>query len=170
MPENNRVDGIQSLKLNTKINDFLITLNAPDEFKYLFKMPNNFYSQGSPESPGSWPNFENRKLLPLWEHFEQVFAVDTSDNKTEYLSFYLEAPDEPTIYGTSVFLPIFHMLELHVWEYGGESKEAKEAYEFAKSLGFPRLDVFQALLINHISCTDSQIDVYRDLLETINEQ
>jgi hypothetical protein len=162
--EENRADEIARLGLSPAVEAFLRELSAPEALRYLFNPPGYFYSQGSPERPANWPGLENLRLLPLWEHFEQVFVADLSVTPVRYFSFYIESPSDVREFGASIYSMLFFMLDRHVWEYGGDTIEAADALSLAESLGFPRLDALQSLLSRPVDATDEQIEEYKSLL------
>jgi hypothetical protein len=155
----NRTTEIKKLALPEKVTAFLVTLECPDGMRYLFQEPCYFYSRGAPESPAHWPEFAGRRLVPLWEHSERVFAADVGGSAPEYISFTLESPREYDSYGASVLKAIFHMLELHVWEYGGGEQEAVESERLATKLEFPNLHELQSMLAEPI-CSQERVDHY----------
>lgn len=157
--EANRQSEIQALPIPCGVRDFLSDLDAPEGMKSLFEAPYYFYSQGYPGSPCDWPQFEARKLLPLWEHRDEIFAVDVQSDPPEFLAFYLEAPGEYQSFGRSVFAMLFHMLQLHVWEYGGGTKALGEARDLAERLIFPDARELVEVL-SDIDCSDIRIDEY----------
>ncbi|RGP52502.1 hypothetical protein [Pseudomonas abyssi] len=163
MSDIERTTGIRKLELPEKVKAFLVTLECPDGMRYLFQEPYYFYSRGAPEDPGHWPELAGRALLPLWEHSERVFAADVGASPTEYISFPLENPNEYDSYGVSVMKAIFHMLELHVWEYGGGEQEVLESEILAGRLEFPNLSELGNMLAEPM-CSQERIDRYIEQL------
>jgi hypothetical protein len=157
--EGNRLESLHKLNLPHSVYDFLCKLDAPGSMRTQFKAPWYFYSQGAPEYPGTWEELSSKTLLPLWEHSELVFAVDIALNEPEYISFYLECPGEFTSYGKSIYSALFHMINLHVWEYGGEESEVLEAQRFAVRLEFPNVERLNEL-ISSPDTSQEQIDAY----------
>lgn len=155
--ENDRLTALSKLIVPPEIERFLLDLNTSKELEYLFQKPYYFYSQGSPDNPGHWPALGNRQALPLWEHSEKVFAADLAKSPIEYIAFYIESPATVESLGYSIYRPLFHMLSLHVWEYGGGKKEASEAVAFAKTLHFPHLDQIEKLL-NDPNATEQSVE------------
>lgn len=161
VPENQRITEIEKLEIDQKARDFLISLKVPDGLERLFESPFYFYTTRTDTDPASWKGLEIMRLLPLWEHSEQIFAVDLSVAPPEYISFYLELPQEPFLFGKSIYAAIFHMIYQYIWEYGGEVEEAKIAYKFAESVGMPRLKVLHEILDNFMEVPDEDIELYR---------
>ncbi|WP_426336155.1 hypothetical protein ACN9MY_22055 [Pseudoduganella sp. R-31] len=157
--ESRRIEAIHHLNLPLTVKDFLGALDAPAGMRDLFNCPYYFYSQGAPDYPGNWEDLAHRTLLPLWEHGELVFAVDIALNEPEYISFYLERPSEVTSYGSSIYRALFEMINLHVWEYGGEETEVLEAKHFAARLEFPNL-AHLLEMISNVDTSQEEIDAY----------
>src|SRR5690554_5412 len=107
--ERDRIGHIERLNLPPNLKAFLIDLDCPNGMQRLFQTPYYFYSQGAPDNPGNWPTFSDRNLAPLWEHGELIVAVDIGVSSPEYLSFYLEFPDDYKSYGNSIYKALFHM-------------------------------------------------------------
>ncbi|MBI1891269.1 MAG: hypothetical protein HYS18_11515 [Burkholderiales bacterium] len=158
-----RQQAISRLRASDEIVEFLYALDAPGRLADLFREPYYFYTQGYPENPGDWEAFRGRTLLPLWENGEQVFAADLTDGEPIYLAFYLEDSEHPEYFGNSVLIPLFHMLLLHVWEYGGEEQEIAEAMALAERLKLPRLELLRELLSDSKS-TEDDAKRYRSVL------
>jgi len=163
MTEINRTTEIEKLSLPEKVKAFLVALGCPEGMRDLFQEPCYFYSRGAPASPAHWPELAGRSLVPLWEHSERVFAIDVDASPPEYISFTLENPREYDSYGASVFRAIFHMLELHVWEYGGSEREAAESEALAMMLEFPNLSELRSMLADPM-CSQQRIDRYLEQL------
>jgi hypothetical protein len=136
----NRETGIRSLGLPPKIQDLLLSLDAPSPFEDYFKSPDSFFAQGE------WPQFPDRSLLPLWEHGGHIFAIDLASSPPEFIEFDRETRGECDSHGSQVYLPILHILFLHVLEYGGGPEELEEAIEFARSIDFPHCKLLEEVL------------------------
>ena len=154
-----RKQDLEKLNVSAEVLAFLLALDAPGNLQHLFNEAFYFYSVGAPENRGDWPEFRGRTLLPLWEHSEAIFVADLSNDDVQYFSFYLECPEQPNLFGRSIYKPLFHMLGLHVWEYGGEEREIAEAVELAERLKFPELDQLRTLLLNPMS-SEEDIQAY----------
>jgi len=150
---------IQRLGLNAALTSFLLTLTAQGSLQEQFQAPWHFYSQGYPANPGHWPQIPDRRLLPLWEHEELVYAADLARRQIEYVSFYIEAPEDVRVLGTSPLCAIFDALARHVWEYGGDLNEASEALALARELKFPEISVLESLLLNP-NAQDAAVGAY----------
>ena len=137
VPKEERDTVLQSLNYRPKLEKFLIELSPPEEFKDFFQTPYYIFHYDDCEE------LKDRKLLPLFEHVERVYAFDLVQN--EYISFDLESPDSLTIYKNiySVFLYLF---SLHAWEYGGEEQEAREVIEFSDSIDFPYWETLRDIM------------------------
>lgn len=159
VPESQRVQALAALPVPEAVARFLQSLDVPAGMRRLFKAPYKFYSPGSPDNPGQWDEFAARKMLPLWEHYDLIFAVDVSGTLPEYLSFYVDGPGDCESYGASIYRILFRPLYLHVWEFGGEEKEVREAQFLAEQLGFPQLAELKAILGDR-ECSKARIDAY----------
>ncbi|MCY0914543.1 hypothetical protein [Massilia antarctica] len=124
--ERDRNESIAQLGVDVRVAFFLDCLKAPGSMATQFNTSWYFYSQGTTDNP-EWPGLEDRRLLPLWEHFECVFAADLIKSPIEYVAFYIESPEHVRILGNTIYAPILEMIRLHTWEYGGELKEIKDA-------------------------------------------
>jgi hypothetical protein len=160
--ENNRESEIMSLGLRPELVSLLLNKLDCGSFSKYFEKPEYFYSKGSPENSGYWPERGKRNLLPLWEHSEKVYALDTAKN-TEGISFYIECPEEFDTF-SSIDQAIFQMIELHVWEYGGSEKEIIEALDFAHKIALPNISGLKQLFSNYMVCTEEMITDYRRTL------
>lgn len=152
--EQNRCNKIEKLPIREELKQLFLGKLELGPFEESFYQPDKFYSQGWPDSPGNWDMFPRRKLLPLWEHYERIYAYDL--NSQELILFYVECPEEFKIKG-SLDSAIFDMIDLHVWEYGGGEEGAKEALAFAKAISFPKLSELECLLTHWENTTRDQI-------------
>ncbi len=132
-------------------------------FQDYFSEPTYFYSQGYPDNPGNWPTFTNRTLLPLWQWDDTIYALDVSGDLAEVVSWDIECPEEYQI-APSLDAAIFDMIDLHVWEYGGDEQEAAEAMQFAKHIALPNITQLAALLANVEETSEETIAEYRSSL------
>ncbi len=140
-----RVERINGLAVRQEVKQLLTGLLEVGPFQEYFAEPSYFYAQGYPHSPGSWPTFGDRKLLPLWQHCEKLYALDVGTDHPELLSWYIESPEEFTVI-PSVDTALFDMIVLHVWEFGGEEQEALEAMHFARQIRLPNLERLRDVL------------------------
>lgn len=158
-----RISQIDELAIRSELKQLFAGTLQIGPFQEYLEQPSNFYSQGWPDKPGNWTTFSERKLLPLWQHSEKLYALDLNSNPHECISWYAECPNE---YETirSIDNAIFEMIVLHVWEYGGDRQEANEAIVFAELVGLPNIDGLRTLLSNYAECTEVMIQGYRSSL------
>lgn len=161
--EKDREAVIKKLGLRPELTDLLLYNLDCGAFSSYFVKPEYFYANGSPDSPGFWPELGDRNLLPLWEHFEKIYAIDIKNNRNEGVSFYIESPEKYETF-RNIDKAIFKMIELHVWEYGGTEKEIEESIQFAKKVSLPNLHGLKNLFENFMECTDDMIKRYSDTL------
>jgi hypothetical protein len=161
--ERHRGDRISQLRLRSEVEALLGGACPVSDFARYFQEPRHFYSQGWPDKPADWPGLEAKELLPLWEHEDQIFALDFSCDPCEIISFYIEYPSEYSVY-RSVDSAIFHMIDLHVWEYGYAEDGVEPARMFAERLRLPNRHRLNSLLDNWATCTEEMIDEYQQTL------
>ncbi len=165
IPQSKRDDFISSLDERNEIKDLLLGNLELGPFDEYFKYPDEFYSQGWPKKPADWPEFKNRVLVPLWQHEERVFVLDTAKGTKPILSFFAECADEYEQH-SCIDEAIFEMIELHVWEYGGSQAEAAEAKELAEKLSLPNIEELNNILENHEDCSEDDFQKFkRNLIE-----
>lgn len=149
-------DALDLLALRSEVESLLLGGLDLGKFIDYFEEPDGFYDQD--DWDGHW---DERNVLPLWQHQGSIYACDLAKDPKQYISFYLEFPDEIEEYGTSLDVMLFHMIYLHVWEYGGEEQEAAEALEFAEKLKMPYLDELRSLLNRWDTCPQEEIEAYK---------
>ena len=152
---------LKNLNLRPQVLELLLGNFDCGAFSDYFQAPEYFYSHGSPENPGLWPELGERKLVPLWEHSEFIYSIDTLND--EVISFHIENPNEIERY-KSIDDAIFKMIELHVWEYGGTLDEINESIRFAKQIALPNLAGLKKLLVDHMACTEDMLNEFRATL------
>jgi hypothetical protein len=162
--ERHRSEAIAQLGVDVRVASFLDCLNAPGSMETQFKRPWYFYSQGSADNP-EWSGLEDRRLLPLWEHFECVYAADLSKAPIEYIAFYIESPEQVQILGNSIYAPILEMIRRHTWEYGGELKEIDETILLAKNLGFPDTERLE-MVLKSSTTTEEDLNQYLEFVQS----
>jgi hypothetical protein len=158
-----REERIRRLVLREGIRDLLLGRLDLGPFADYFQAPEKFYAQGWPGNPADWPPLNERILLPLWEHWDLIYVLDLGSVPHPALRFHVESADTYERVG-SIDAGIFDMIELHVWEYGGGSQEVLEAAAFADLVDLPAREGLTVLLDDHLGCTDSEIDAYRESL------
>ena len=164
VPFDKREERILDLPIRDELKKLFVGSLDPGPLRSYFLQPSYFYAQGPPETPGDWPTLRDRILLPLWEHQSSIFALDTRSPAGECLSWTLEYSAE-SLRPASIDAFVFDMIYLHVWEYGGDDREAGEALAFAKSVELPRLAALEKLLENHRTCADYEISLYRGSID-----
>ena len=162
-PRSKRHERIATLDVRPQVRQLLASELELGAFADYFREPDYFYAQGYPDKEGDWPMLDKFILLPLWEHGENVFALDLKQTQGEVISFYLECPESYDSY-KNIDLALFAMIELHVWEYGGEEEEVHEALEFAELVCMPHMDRLRTMLLNYTTCTQSDLREYTDAL------
>ncbi len=145
---------VKSMPWRSEVVELLLNPTAECGLTRSFEKPNYFYST-------DWPELDEKTLVPLWEHFEAVYCVDIKSNPIEFIAFFIEFPAEYDSFKT-IDQMLFHMIELYVWEYGGEEQEAKEALEFAKRLRMPNIEQLALLLNDHLNCDEDMINSYKN--------
>lgn len=155
-----RFEHINALPLREELKLLLTCKLQLGPFDEYFSQPTYFYSEGYPENPGNWPTFAGRTLLPLWQHYDRIFALDTNTNPAQVISWYIECPDEYRMI-QSLDHAIFEMIELHVWEYGVGEAEAEEAVDFAQQIAMPNAKQLQMLMADPENCTEEMISEYK---------
>jgi hypothetical protein len=158
--ETSRNNRILDLPIRPQLKQLISGQLDVGPFREYFQQPSKFYAQGWPDNPANWPTFSGRQLLPLWEHYQMIFALDLSKQPHDCLQFYAESPGEYAVH-SSVDEGVFEMIRRYVWEYGGDEEEAADAMEFAKQLDFPNLDELSTLLSEPSRTTDEMIDGFR---------
>lgn len=144
--EQNRPQEITKLGLNNNVVDLILQRGKYGEFEEYFEDPSYYYDQGCPESPGDWPEFENKLILPLWQYCELLFVADLSCNEIEYFSFYIECPDGPSNYGNNIFLMIFSVIQWHCFQGVHDFDSAIEgSVDFMQKICFPLTYEFKSL-------------------------
>lgn len=162
--ESARSLAIRELGLPEYLVNFLVELQCADDLKYLFNFPYCFYARGPVDESPYWPELRTMELLPLWEHFESVCALDLGCKPPRYLRFFVESPEDFVVFGYSVHSALFHMLMLHVWDYGGGKKEAADALNLAEQLHFPDISRLSTMLQNP-STGEEDLAAYIEFLE-----
>ncbi|WP_036182390.1 hypothetical protein [Marinobacterium lacunae] len=161
VPANKREEAIRGLFLRPEVTELLLKHAEFGALSRYFELPHYFYSKGSPEGPGEWPELVDRELLPLWEFSGEIYAVDLLSNKL--LAFNIEYPTEYELLD-SIDQAIFKMIELHTWEFGGEEQEIEEAIEFAERVKLPNISGLTKLFAQYMECTEEMITEYRQTL------
>lgn len=154
---------ILKLPIRRQLQQLLLGELDVGPFREYFRRPSYFYAQGWPNAPANWPTFSDRQLLPLWEHGPKIVALDLAAKPQHCLWFYAESPDEYTNVA-SLDAAVFAMIELHVWEYGGDETEAAEAADFARLIDLPNRGCLAVLLSDPLNTTDESIQRYRESL------
>jgi len=161
--EQHRSDRISQLDLRPEVEALLGGVCPVSDFSGYFREPQYFYTQGWPDKTADWPELEEKELLPLWEHEDQIFALDFSCEPYEIISFYIECPSEYDVY-RSVDSAIFHIIDLHVWEYGYAEDGVEPTKLFAEKLHLPNRHRLNSLLDNWATCTEEMLAEYQQTL------
>ena len=163
VPEQLRAECVDRLAIRDELKRLLNGTLEAGTFRDYFSEPSYFDAQGYPATPGNWLTFANRKLLPLWQHDDKIYAIDVASDPTEVISWYIEHPDEYEI-APSIDAAIFDMIELHVREYGGGEQEAAEAMQFAKQIALPNVANLATLLGDVERSSEEMIAEFRNSL------
>jgi hypothetical protein len=144
IPEDDRISEIEKLDLRQELKDLLTGETDAGDLQDCFSAPLYFYSQGYPENPGDWPEFGERRLLPLWEHDENIIALSVERKPHKVVSFYTEAPEEFEVL-PNVDSAVYEMMKFH-WESDGTDEGVEQILAFAKSIAFPKIAELEELL------------------------
>lgn len=161
--EDNRRASVSALDIRPVLKKLFLGELDIGPFSQYFSKPEYFYSQGWPDQPAHWPSFDERQLLPLWEHNMRIQVIDLSCQPNQNFWFYADCPNEYQE-SRSIDEAIFDMIYLHVWDYGGGPQEAVEALKFAEQIELPSVETLGEMLRDHASCPEESINKYRNSL------
>lgn len=152
---------IRSHPIRNEVREVLIHGPTVDSFREYFSSPEMFYAQGWPDNPGNWPIFAGRMLLPLWERYEKLFALDLSSSG-EVIAFYVECPDEYARL-ENIDMALLEAISFHVIEC---DRDVEAALVFAGSIALPQLDRLREALRGSDERMKERLDGYSQLLAT----
>jgi len=152
IPEHERIEHLKRLGLPNNLFIDLFGEQQPVKLRGYLGEPSCFYSQGWPDRPGYFPELVDKHLLPLWECATCVFAVDISNDKTEYIRFYVDCPSEYEVIGNSIYAALLAVIEI---EFDGGALE-EELMSLIQLLKMPEPENLYRMLMS-----GDELDVYK---------